>query len=95
MKQDFYEHLRREIHGLHEAGLGDDAIRMLVVRDTALGVDHAVLVAYVDDTPPDEMRAIRSPVRLEAWMAAMRAIPRTSPFLAEPERISSRVAGSM
>lgn len=36
---------------LHEAGLGDDAIRMLVVRDTALGVDHAVLVAYVDGTP--------------------------------------------
>ena len=24
MKQDFYEHLRREIHGLHEAGLYKD-----------------------------------------------------------------------
>ncbi|HZL60432.1 MAG TPA: transglutaminase-like cysteine peptidase [Stellaceae bacterium] len=33
---------------LREAGVPDASMRMLVLRDTALGVDHAVLVATVD-----------------------------------------------
>ena len=32
---------------LHAAGVGDDTIRVLIVRDTDLGVDHAVLLAEV------------------------------------------------
>jgi len=36
---------------------------------------------------------ISSAVRLAAWMAAMRAMPRTSPLSAEPSRIRARVAG--
>lgn len=38
---------------------------------------------------------IRSEVRLLAWMAAMRATPSTSPFLAVPPVISASVAGCM
>src|SRR5471030_3180088 len=40
-------------------------------------------------------RGIRSLVRLAAMMAAMRAMPSTSPFLALPETIRARVAGCM
>jgi hypothetical protein len=36
-----------------------------------------------------------SAVRLLAWMAAMRAMPSTSPFLAVPLATRARVAGSM
>lgn len=36
---------------LHAAGVGDDSIRVLIVHDTDLGVDHAVLVADVAGTP--------------------------------------------
>jgi len=32
---------------LHAAGVGDDVIRVLIVRDTDLGADHAVLLADV------------------------------------------------
>jgi hypothetical protein len=38
---------------------------------------------------------IRSDVRLEAWMPAMRAMPSTSPFFAVPLRTSAKVSGSM
>src|SRR5450830_71539 len=40
-------------------------------------------------------RGIRSLVRFAAMMAAMRAMPSTSPFLALPETIRARVAGCM
>jgi predicted transglutaminase-like cysteine proteinase len=33
---------------LRQAGVPADALRMVVLRDTAIGLDHAVLVAYVD-----------------------------------------------
>src|SRR3989442_15379652 len=36
---------------------------------------------------------ISSAVRLAAWIAAMRAVPSTSPFCAEPARISASVSG--
>lgn len=36
---------------LHAAGIGDDVIRVLIVHDSDLGVDHAVLMANVDGTP--------------------------------------------
>jgi len=35
---------------LKAAGMGDDQLRMLVLHDTALGLDHAVLVATVNGT---------------------------------------------
>jgi len=35
---------------LHAAGVGDDAMRVLIVRDTDLGVDHAILAVDVDGT---------------------------------------------
>ena len=38
---------------------------------------------------------ISSLVRLEAWIAAMRAMPSTSPFFALPDFTMSKVAGSM
>ena len=38
---------------------------------------------------------IRSAVRLAAMIPASRATPNTSPFLASPERISAKVAGSI
>jgi len=38
---------------------------------------------------------ISSAVRLAAWIAAMRAMPITSPFFASPRSISDNVAGSM
>ena len=34
-----------------------------------------------------------SDVRLAAWIAAIRATPRTSPFAADPARIEANVAG--
>jgi len=36
---------------LRAAGVGDDVLRVLFVRDTDLGVDHAVLLADVDGQP--------------------------------------------
>jgi hypothetical protein len=38
-------------------------------------------------------QGIRSAVRLAPWMAAMRAMPITSPFLLSPARMRARVAG--
>src|SRR5258708_36485018 len=40
-------------------------------------------------------RGINSEVRLAAWIAAMRATPRTSPFFAVPEVTRASVAGRM
>jgi predicted transglutaminase-like cysteine proteinase len=36
---------------LRQAGVPASAMRMVVLRDTAIGRDHAVLVVYVDGVP--------------------------------------------